>query len=79
MDYLVGASRTQLIRLQHLEPGTRVLATERVPSGPCHAVETADATKGLCGADVAYIFDESFMADPELLRCAECEALVDQS
>lgn len=78
MDYLVGASRTQLVRLQHLEPGTRVQATERIPSGPCHAVVGLDATEGLCGAMVIEVLDQSFTADSELLRCADCEKLVQQ-
>jgi len=76
MDYLVGASRTQLIRLHHLEPGTRVGATERVPSGPCHAVEGLEATAALCGAEVIEVFDQSFLADDELRRCSQCEELV---
>lgn len=75
MDYLVGATRIQLIRLRHLEPGTRVLATERVPSGPCHAVEAADATEGLCGAEVVEVLDQSF-GDSGFQKCAECEKLV---
>jgi len=76
MDYLVGASRTQLIRLHHLEPGTRVGATERVPSGPCHAVEGPDATRGLCGAEVIEVFDQDFSADDQQRRCPDCEKLV---
>lgn len=76
MTYLVGATRTQLIRLQHLEPGTRVLATERVPSGQCHAVEDLDAETGLCGAEIVEVFDRDFTEDSDLQRCAECEALV---
>jgi len=79
MDYLVGATRTQLIRLQHLEPGTRVQATERVPSGPCHAVVGLDAAEGLCGAEVTEVFDQSFMADAQLLRCTDCEKLAGPS
>jgi hypothetical protein len=74
MDYLVGATRTQLIRLQHLEPGTRVLATERVPSGPCHAAEDPEATEGVCGAEVTEVFDRSFTADDDWQRCADCQA-----
>lgn len=66
----------QLIRLQHLEPGTRVLATERIPSGACHAVEEPDANKALCGAEVIEVFDQSFTGDSELLKCADCEALI---
>lgn len=76
MNYLVGASRTQLIRLQHLAPGTRVQATERIPSGPCHAVVGLDATEGLCGATVVEVLDQSFTSDAELLRCSDCEKLV---
>ena len=76
MNYLVGATRTQLIRLQHLEPGTRVLATERTPSGPVHAVESMDAEVGLCGAELVEIFDRSFTEDGDLQRCAECQSLV---
>ena len=75
MDYLVGASRIQLIRLGHLEPGTRVLATERIPSGPCHAVEAADAAEALCGAEVVEVLDQSF-GDAEFAKCPECEKLV---
>jgi hypothetical protein len=75
MDYLVGASRIQLIRLGHLEPGTRVLATERIPSGPSHAVEAADASEALCGAEVVEVLDQSF-GDSEFAKCAECEKLV---
>jgi len=78
MSYLVGASRTQLIRLQHLEPGTRVQASERVPSGPCHAVVGIDATVGLCGAEVIAVLDEPFSAGSERRTCAECEELVGQ-
>lgn len=74
MDYLVGATRMQLIRLRHLEPGTRVMATERIPSGPCHAVEAPDAAKALCGADVEEVMEQTF-ADTEFTKCAECEAL----
>jgi hypothetical protein len=76
MDYLLGASRMQLIRLKHMEPGTRVLATKRIPSGPCHAVEGADAEAGLCGAEVIEVLEESFAAESEFQRCAECEKLV---
>lgn len=76
MDYLVGATRTQLIRLQHLEPGTRVLATERIPSGQVHAVESMDAEEGLCGAELVEIFDRSFTEDSDLQKCGECQALV---
>jgi len=65
----------QLIRLQHLEPGTRVLAVERIPSGPCHAVVDLDATQALCGAEVIEVLDQSFMADAELSRCEECERI----
>ena len=72
----MGASRTKLLRLGHLTPGTRVAATERVPSGPCHAVEGLDATKGLCGAEVIEVLEQSFSADSELVRCADCEKLV---
>jgi len=79
MDYLMGASRMQLIRLHHLEPGTRVGATERVPSGPCHAVTDPDAAEGLCGAEVIEVLDQSFSADSELRRCPDCEKLVDPS
>lgn len=75
MNYLVGATRTQLIRLQHLEPGTRVLATERVPSGQVHAVKDMDAEEGLCGADLVEIFNRSFTDDEDLQKCPECEAL----
>jgi hypothetical protein len=77
MDYLVGASRMQLIRLQHLEPGTRVQATERIPSGPCHAVVGVDATTALCGATVIEVLERSFTGDGELRRCADCEKLVE--
>jgi len=77
MDYLVGASRMQLIRLQHLEPGTRVQATERIPSGPCHAVVGLDAAEGLCGAEVIEVLDQSFLADSTVRRCADCEKLVE--
>ncbi len=75
MDYLVGATRTQLIRLPHLEPGTRVRATQRIPSGACHAVESPDSEKALCGAEVMEVFDQRF-EDTEHPRCADCEALV---
>lgn len=73
----MGASRTKLLRLGHMAPGTRVAATERVPSGPCHAVEGLDATAGLCGADVIEVLEQSFGADTELAKCAECEKLVE--
>lgn len=76
MSYLVGASRMQLLRLGHLEPGTRVLATERVPSGPCHAVAGTEDTEALCGAEVIEVLDQSFTADSELNKCADCERLV---
>jgi hypothetical protein len=76
MTYLVGASRIQLVRLQHLEPGTRVLATERLPSGPCHAVVGPDATEALCGADVIEVLDQNFTPDVEWLKCGDCEKLV---
>jgi hypothetical protein len=76
MNYLVGATRTQIIRLPHLEPGTRVLATERIPSGQCHAVEGMDAETGLCGAELVEVFNRSFTEDADLQRCAECQALV---
>ncbi len=76
MDYLVGASRVQLIRMQHLEPGTRVLATERIPSGACHAVSGPDAAEGLCGAEVVEVLDQSFTGDNEYLKCEDCEKLV---
>ncbi len=79
MSYLVGASRTQLIRLKHLEPGTRVLATERIPSGPCHAVSSPEDREALCGAEVIEVLDQSFTADSDLTRCAECEVLVKQA
>jgi len=79
MSYLVGATRMQLIRLQHLEPGTRVLATERLPSGACHAVVGLDATAALCGAEVIEVLDQNFTEDSELLRCADCEKLVAQA
>ncbi len=75
----MGASRMQLIRLHHLEPGTRVGATERVPSGPCHAVTELDATEGLCGAEVTEVLDERFTADSPLRRCPECEKLLEPS
>lgn len=78
MSYLVGASRTQLIRLKHMEPGTRVLATERVPSGPFHAVSAVEDAEALCGAEVVEVLDQSFTADSDLIRCAECEGLVKQ-
>lgn len=77
MEYLVGASRTQLIRLGHMEPGTRVGATARVPSGPCHAVVGIEATEGLCGAEVIEVLDQSFTADSTLTRCADCEKLIE--
>ena len=76
MNYLMGASRTQLIRLKHMEPGTRVLATERIPSGACHAVEGPDATEGLCGAEVIEVLDQSFAADSDFLKCDDCQKLV---
>ncbi len=76
MGYLLGASRTKLIRLKHLEPGTRVQATDRIPSGPCHAVADLDADTALCGAEVVEVFDQSFTGDAELLRCGDCETLV---
>ncbi len=76
MDYLVGATRMQLIRLQHLEPGTRVQATERVPSGPSHAVVGLDATTALCGVEVTEVLDQSFSSDAARRRCADCERLV---
>jgi hypothetical protein len=79
MDYLVGASRVQLIRLQHLEPGTRVLATERIPSGRCHAVAALDADEGLCGAEVVEVLEQSFTGDHEYLRCEDCVKLVAQA
>lgn len=79
MDYLVGATRFQLIRLKHLEPGTRVQATERIPSGPCHAVEATDgANKALCGAEVAEVLEQGFR-DSEFTKCGECEALAGSS
>ncbi len=79
MDYLVGATRFQLIRLKHLEPGTRVQATERVPSGACHAVEATDAADtALCGAEVVEVLEQSFR-DSEFTKCGECEALVGSS
>jgi len=77
MDYFMGASRMQLIRLHHLEPGTRVGATERVPSGPCHAVTGPDAAEGLCGAEVTEVLEQRFTADSQLRRCPECEKLVE--
>ncbi len=76
MSYLVGASRTQLIRLPHMEPGTRVRATERIPSGACHAVDGPDATEGLCGAAVIDVLDQSFTADSDLIKCGDCQKLV---
>jgi len=79
MGYLVGASRVQLIRLRHLAPGTRVLATERIPSGPCHAVTGADDTEALCGAEVIEVLDQSFTADSDLTKCADCERLVQEA
>lgn len=75
MSYLIGASRTKLMKLPHLEPGTRVSATERAPSGPCHAVKDMDAVEGLCGAEVVEVFDRSFTGDSDLLRCGDCEKL----
>lgn len=79
MDYLVGATRIQLIRLKHLEAGTRVQATERVPSGACHAVEANDGPdKALCGAEVVEVLEQSFR-DTEFTKCGECEALVASS
>lgn len=78
MEYLVGASRIQLIRLKHLKPGTRVQAVERIPSGTCHAVESPDAAEGLCGAEVIEVLDRSFTADSDLLKCSDCEKLVKQ-
>ena len=74
MDYLVCAIRMQLIRLPHMDPGTRVRATERIPSGPCHAVESADATEALCGAEVSEVLEQQF-AQAEWPKCADCEAL----
>lgn len=78
MSYLIGASRMKLMKLPHMEPGTRVSATRRIPSGPCHAVEGMDATKALCGAEVIEVLDEVFTAETELLRCEDCEKLVKQ-
>ena len=74
----MGATRMKLLKLPHMEPGTRVSATERVPSGPCHAVADAEARTGLCGAEVIEVLDQSFTADSELARCADCEKLVEQ-
>lgn len=77
MSYLVGASRIQLVRLKHLEPGTRVQAVERIPSGACHAVESLDATEALCGAEVVEVIDQSFTGDDsQLVKCADCEKLI---
>ena len=56
-----------------------MLATERVPSGPCHAVEDMDADTGLCGAELVEVFNRSFTDDPDLQRCSACEALVGPS
>ncbi len=66
----------KLLKLPHLRPGTRVSETARLPSGPCHAVTGRDATEGLCGAEVIEVLDQSFTADSELARCADCEKLV---
>jgi hypothetical protein len=52
-----------------------VLATERIPSGACHAVEAADATAALCGAEVIEVLDQSF-GDSEFAKCADCETLI---
>lgn len=74
----MGASRTKLLRLGHMAPGTRVGATERVPSGPCHAVEGLDATVGMCGAEVIEVFDQTFTPESELATCPDCEKIVGQ-
>lgn len=75
----MGASRMKLLKLPHMEEGTRVSATTRVPSGPCHAVTGADATSALCGAEVIEVLDQSFSAEGELPTCSDCEKLVEQA
>lgn len=75
----MGASRMKLLKLPHMRPGTRVSETERVPSGPCHAVEGTEASTGLCGAEVIEVLDKSFTKDSEIATCGDCQKLVEQA
>lgn len=76
VDYLVGASRMKLVRGTNLIPGTRVIESERLPSGPCHAVAEADDDVALCGAAVIEVFELSFEAETEFALCDECQTLI---
>lgn len=75
MTYLVGAERVKLLRLKTLREGTRVVDSEVVPSGRFHAVDTMDATKGLCGSTIVETFEQVF-TESDGLKCDECEDLV---
>lgn len=74
----MGASKIKLVRLKHLRPGTRVIDSERVPAGTCHAVAGLDDSEALCGASVAEVLEENFNSDRELERCDECVTLASQ-